>query len=314
VSTEPVFYVSDNWVPASQAVVHIFDSGLMYGDCVTETLRTFERRPYEVERHLARMKRSLRLTRIELDPSLDLATLIDEMVARNRNAFEPDDELLLKVDVTRGVFGYYRNPGEQHRDWNLLLHVIRLPFHRFARQYDTGLAVAYPQTRQVPSQSLDSRIKHRSRLFQAISEREAGDVDPGAAALLLDTEGRLSEGTGWNLFLAREGRLFTPSSANCLEGISRSIVIELCAELGMQCVETDLWPYDLATADEAFASATSYCMLPITRVQKRPVASGRCGPITARLLAAWSARIGTDIAAQARSRAEAQESLPAAAC
>ncbi len=306
-STEAVFYVSGNWVPASSAFVHVFDSGLMYGDTVTETLRTFKRRPYEVEKHIARLRSSLRLARIDLDPQLELRELIEELVERNRNVFDPDDELLLKVDVTRGVFAYYREPGENYSDFNLIMHVIRLPFYRFAGNYDDGIAVSFPLTRQMSPQSLDPRIKHRSRIFQAIAEREANDIDPGSVALLLDTDGRLAEGTGWNLFLAREGRLLTPSSDNCLEGVSRAVIIELCSELGIECFEKSLWPFDLMIADEAFATATSYCIQPITRAQGRQIGIGRPGPLTGRLLAAWSARTGVNIADQARTRAAVQE-------
>src|ERR1700694_3829932 len=97
-SADPTFYVSEQWVPASRAFIHVFDSGLMYGDTVTETLRTFRRRPYEVDRHLARLRRSLQLARIDIDRRLDLPGLIDELVERNGDTFDPDDELLLKVD------------------------------------------------------------------------------------------------------------------------------------------------------------------------------------------------------------------------
>ncbi|MHB8613306.1 MAG: aminotransferase class IV [Candidatus Dormibacteraceae bacterium] len=306
-SMEPTFYVSGNWVPKSNAVIHVFDSGLMYGDTITETLRTFRRQPYEIDKHVSRLKRSLRLARIEIDQTLPLPALIHELVERNSNAFEPEDELLLKVDVTRGVFAYYREPGDSSPDFNLIMHVIRLPFYRFARNYNDGIAVSYPLTRQMNGQCLDPRIKHRSRLFQAIAEREANELFPGSVALLLDTDGHLAEGTGWNLFLAHGGRLFTPSSDNCLEGVSRAVVIQLCAELGIDCRETRLRPFDLLTADEAFATATSYCIQPVVSAQGGQIGTGRPGPLTARLLTAWGARVGMDIADQARTLAAAQE-------
>jgi len=300
---EPIFYVGGEWKPASQSTVHIFDSGLMYGDTITETLRTFRGSPYEVDKHLARLHQSLRLARIELPPDADMPGLIEEIVWRNRDVFPPDDELLIKVDVTRGVFGYYREPDVSYLDYNILLHVLRLPFWKFAAQYERGISVVYPVVRQMPPQTLDPRIKHRSRLYQALAEREAADIEPGAAALLLDIEGRVAEGTGWNVFVVKDGRLFTPSTESCLAGVSRAVVLELCEALGLNVSECSLWPYDLATADEAFATATSYCMLPITRVQCRAVGDGRRGPVTDRLLAAWGARAGTDVVGQARQRA-----------
>lgn len=299
---EPIFYMGGEWKPASQATVHIFDSGLMYGDTITETIRTFHRSPHEVDKHVARLYQSLRLARIELPPEADVPALIEEIVWRNRDVFPPDDELLIKVDVTRGIFGYYREPDVSYPDYNILLHVLRLPFWKFAAQYERGMSVVYPVVRQMSPQTLDPRIKHRSRFYQSLAEREAADIEPGAAALLLDLEGRVAEGTGWNVFVVKDSRLFTPSTESCLAGVSRAIVLELCEALGLEVSECSLWPYDLATADEVFATATSYCMLPITRVQCRAVGDGRCGLLTSRLLAAWSERVGSDIIEQARQK------------
>jgi branched-chain amino acid aminotransferase len=300
---EPVCYVSGEWKPVSEATVHLFDSGLMFGETVTETLRTFDGRPYEVEAHVARLKRSLRIARIEVDTDVDVAALIDECIRLNRGAFPHPEELLIKVDITRGVFEYYRDPDVAYADFNVLLHAIRLPFHRFADSYDSGMAIAYPVTRQIPSQSLNSRLKHRSRMYQAIAEREARDVDPQAAALLLDVSGRVAEGTGWNVFVVRNGRAVTPSLDNCLEGVSRGVAIELLRELGVPLEEGSLWPYDVELADELFATATSFCALPITRVHGRTIGGGGCGPITRAVLEAWSSRVGLDIVEQAHALA-----------
>jgi branched-chain amino acid aminotransferase len=303
--TEPLCYVHGAWVPASEAKISLFDSGLMYGETITETLRTFRRRPYEVERHLARFAESCRAARIAVDPAIDLAALLAELAERNAGAFDAEDELLLKLDVTRGIFGYYREPGRTYDDFTLLLHPIRLPFHRFAASYETGMSVVYPHVRQQSSQTLDARVKHRSRLYQAIAELEAADMEAGAAPLLLDIDGRLAEGTGWNVFLVRDGVLSTPTTENSLAGISRAVVMDLARDLGLEVREQSLWPHDLTIADEAFATATSYCLRPITRAQFRDIGGGRPGPVTRRLLAAWSERVGLDIQAQAKRRATA---------
>ncbi|CAN5900083.1 aminotransferase class IV [soil metagenome] len=300
----PQCYVDGAWVPVSEARVHLFDSGLMYGDTLTETLRTFRHEPFETGLHLKRMRRSLALARVEVPPSVDLGGLVTEAVRRDVEA-HGGEELLVKLDVTRGHFDYYRDPSRSYADYNVLLHALAVPFHRFADRYEAGIAVAYPVTRQIPSQSLDTRIKHRSRLYQAIAEWEASDVDRGAAALLLDVDGRVAEGTGWNVFAVLDGEVLTPSLDNCLQGVSRTVTIQLCRERGLEVRETTLWPYDLAVADEVFATATSYCILPVTRVQGRTVGGGQPGEVTRALTVAWSERVGVDLAAQARERAAA---------
>jgi branched-chain amino acid aminotransferase len=296
---ELLCYVAGDWTPASQAAVPLFDSSVMFGEMVTETLRTFRRRPYRTQDHLVRMRLSMSLADIRGPSADDLAGLVDELLARNADAFDPSDEILVKIDVSRGTYGYYRTPGTHYEDCRVFLHPVCLPFHKFARSYTIGAHAAFPLTRQVPAQSIDPRVKHRSRLYQGIAERQVDQIAPGAMCLMLDIEGRVAEGTGWNLFIVKNGALFTPRTDNCLAGISRQVVIELCEAMGFACTETTLWPYDIATADEAFATATSFCLLPLTTVHHRVVGDGEVGPVTQRLLERWGAEVGMDIVQQA---------------
>jgi branched-chain amino acid aminotransferase len=302
---EATCYIAGEWRPAEQATVHLFDSGLMFGETLTETLRTFDGVPFEVEGHVTRLERSMQLARIEPDPAHDVRALIAECAERGRAAFGTD--VLIKVDVTRGIFGYYRRPGVEYAASHLFLHALPVPFWKFADSYDRGIAVAYPATRHVHPSILDPRIKHRSRLYQAIAELEAGDVEEGATALMLDHDGHVTEGTGWNVFAVRDGRVITPPTDCCLEGVSRAVTLELCAELGIEAVERTLLPYDLAVADELFATATSYCHVPNTRVHGQVAGGGRRGPVADRLLGAWSDRAGLDNVDQARRGAGAAE-------
>jgi len=96
--------------------------------------------------------------------------------------------------------------------------------------------------------------------------------------------------------------LKTPSTVNCLAGISRATVLELARKLGIPAEETVLQPYDLATADEMFFTSTPYCIMPATKFNTLPVGDGKVGPVTTRLLEAWSDLVGLDIAAQAQAQ------------
>jgi branched-chain amino acid aminotransferase len=279
--------------------------GVGYGGRSTSLRLGDDVRPFELERHIDRLERSLYLAHIEAQPRAQLASLIRESAERGTKSF--GEEVLIKVDVTRGIFGYYRDPSLEYASSHLFLHVLPVPFWRFVEDYTSGLAVAYPVTRQMPSQTLDPRIKHRSRLFQAIAEREAAQVEEHAVALLMDLDGFVAEGTGWNLFVVRDGSVATPTLDNCLDGISRAVTIELCRELGLPVSETRLVPSDVQLADELFATATSYCLLPITRVHGRAVADGRRGPVTTRLIEAWNNLVGLDLVGQARTSARRRE-------
>ena len=116
---------------------------------------------------------------------------------------------------------------------------------------------------------------------------------------MLDTRGFLTEGTGSNLFLVREGKLLTPKAAYVLAGVTRAVVIELGARLGIAWEETDLALYDAATADEAFISSTSLCICPVASINGQAMANESVpGPVTQRLIDAFAEEVGLDYVGQ----------------
>ena len=131
-----------------------------------------------------------------------------------------------------------------------------------------------------------------------LADLEAADVDPEGWPILTDSEGNLTEGTGYNVFLVTDGVIRTPGDRNILQGISRGMVFDLAEQLEIPLVEEDLQPYDMYTADEAFFSSTTPCVLPVTVVDKREIGDGRPGPIVQQLLSAWSETVGLDIVDQ----------------
>ena len=155
------------------------------------------------------------------------------------------------------------------------------------------------RTRSHSPDALDPKVKHHSRMNFTLAELEAEDVEPGAYPLLTDTDGNITEGIGYNVFLVTDGVIRTPGDRSLLQGVSRAMVFDLARQLEISLVEEDLQPYDLYTADEAFLTSTSPCVLPITRADKRQLGDGRPGPISQQLLAAWSEAVGMDIVDQA---------------
>jgi branched-chain amino acid aminotransferase len=112
-------------------------------------------------------------------------------------------------------------------------------------------------------------------------------------------EGNLTEGSGYNVFMVTDGVIRTPGDSAILKGVSRGMVFDLAEQLDIPLVEDDLQPYDLHTADEAFFASTSFCVLPVTRVDRREIGDGKPGPVVQQLLAAWSESVGFDIVDQA---------------
>jgi branched-chain amino acid aminotransferase len=133
-----------------------------------------------------------------------------------------------------------------------------------------------------------------------MAELETGDVDKEAFPILLDQEGNVTEGTINSVFIVKNGVIKTPGDSEILQSESRSSVVELADALGIPCLQEDVQPYDLYTADETFLAFTGPGVLPMTQVDKRDIADGKPGPITQQLVAALSEKVGVDIPGQAQ--------------
>ena len=144
-------------------------------------------------------------------------------------------------------------------------------------------------------------MKYRSRLHYWLAEQEAKAVDPNAATLLLDLDGNVTEFSGGNILIVKDGAIISPTTRNILPGISRQTVMELAGELGIPFIEKDFQTYDVCNADEAFEATTPFCLMPVTKINNIPIGNGEPGPVCFRLLDAWGATVGVDIVGQMKS-------------
>ena len=289
-------YFNGEWVPFSQVKIDPMDRGFLVGDVVFDVARTFNGKSFRMHEHIDRLYRSLKYVRI--DPGLsqeEMLGISEDVIRRNEHLRGEVGDFTVTQFVTRG-------PGRLTRDAGppaVCVKVGAIGFSRHAQLYNDGAHGVVVRTRSYPVDSLDPKVKHYSRMNFNLADLEAGDVDPEAWPILMDTEGNLTEGTGYNFFMVTNGVLRTPGDRSILQGVSRGMVIDLASQLNIPLVEEELQPYDLYTADEAFFSSTSPCVLPVTRVDKRQVGDGKPGPITQQLLAAWSEAAGLDIVDQA---------------
>ena len=302
-ANEPVAYIRGRMVPATEAQISIYDFGIVLGATVTDLLRTFHQRPFRLEDHVRRFYDSCKYARITPPVSAEeTCEITRELTRRNAEAAGPDAELAIVYFITPGenfVYAGSAASGGAKLTPTFCIHSFPLPFHLFRRFFDSGLHLVTPSTRHVPPECIDPKIKNRSRLHWWLAEQEAHLVDPGAMPLLLDLQGNLTETSGSNFLLVKDGVVYSPVPRNILLGISRKVVIELCAKLGIPFVERDLQVHDAVTADEAFVTTTPYCMAPVTRFNGITIGDGKPGgPVYERLLSAWSEVVGVDIRGQ----------------
>ncbi len=298
-ATQFMAYFNGEWLPADECKVSIADRGFTLGDGVFEVDRTFNGKIFDLNGHLDRLFRSLKYVRI--DPGLtyqEVADISEEVVRRNWPLIASGGDMTVTQRITRGIGRSVADTGEP----TVYIGGAPLDFNRFAHLYDKGCHVVFARTRAYHPDSLDPKVKHQSRMNFVMADLEANDVDHGSWPVLLDLDGNISEGTGFNIWIVKDGVLKSPEDRTMLQGISRKAILELAKNLDIPVQTEDIQLYDAYNADEVFISGTSHCMLPVSKLDNRPMEGDMPGPIVSRLISAWSEQVGVDIIGQSRSQ------------
>ena len=278
-------YVNGRIARAEDASIPVYDHGFLYGEGVYETLRTYNRVPFLYDRHMRRLRASagyLQLTVPFTDESL--ATWMADTI----NAAGELCEAYIRVLLTRGV-------GELTYDIAStpipsLVIIVKALDEPPPRVFTEGIRIALvPILRNHPG-SVNPIIKSNNLLNNALAMQEA--YRRGAEeALMCNYRGELSECSQANFFIVRKGIASTPTTdAGLLEGLTRSFLFEVGDEIGVEVRNETLFPADLDGADEAFITSTTRELSPVTRIDGRPVGTGKPGPITMRLLEGYRKR------------------------
>lgn len=296
-------YHDGEFKPLFEAKLSIWDSINMLGDGVFEMTRTFAHKPFQLDQHIDRLYRSMKLA--EIDPGISqeqLKELSLQVLELNKPYLEPELDFFIRHDVSRGVVPYYARCTNAKLQPTVVIAAVPLIEHvaRVSWAFEEGIHAVVPVQRSIPSYYLDPKLKTRSRLHYQMANLQAQRVDPRAWALMMDEHGFLTEGTSSNFHLVKGDTVYTPEGRNILRGISRSYVAEVAAAVGLKYEERNLEPYDVHAADEAFFTASSYCLVPVSRFDCRPIGNGKPGPVVKSLLDEWSRRVGVDIVAQSK--------------
>lgn len=269
---------------AEKATVPVLDHGFLYGDSIYETIRTYRGRPYLLGRHLDRLERSCAAIRLAPPSRADIEREVRRTVAEGGN-----DESYIRIMVTRGVgaIGYERDlcprPG---------LFVIVMPLRRIPPlSYEEGIAVTVGQRRRNPRESLDPAVKSCNLLNNVLAHMEAEDAG-AKETILLNTRGFVAEGTHTNVFFVKGGVLRTPAlGCGILSGITREVVMEAARDAGIPCEEGEYESPELFGAEEVFVTSTLQEVMPVARLNGRPVGAGAPGPVTRRLHGLFRERV-----------------------
>jgi branched-chain amino acid aminotransferase len=281
----------------------------MFGDTVFEMTRSFNKKQFKLREHLERLYASIRYLRIPIEMTIDeMEQAVLETIEKNEHLYAEDDEHRIMIDITRGLLSLYDgNIDGVDGGPNIIIadFPLRWTVQSMAHLYDTGINAVIPSQRNIPARLLEPKVKNRSRIHYLMANIEVSQMAGNDNwALLLDEDGFITEGTGDNFFIVKGGKVITPEGRNILRGISRDYIFELCEELGISCEEKNIEPYDVYTADEAFMTATPFCILPVMRFCGEDVGDGKMGKITKTLLEQWSSNVGVDIVQQIKDYAK----------
>lgn len=290
--SERVAYVNGQFVPESSANVSILDRGFLYGDSVYDASRTFNGEPWHLRSHIDRLYLSCRYAR--LDPGMnadEMERLTLDLVERNREAYEEGEEMRINHWVTRGG-GTSSAATHTFGAHTVVIFTLPIDYSRFAHGYSEGVPSVVTGVRRIPPECVEPRAKVGNKMNHVQAEFQAREA--GAWPIMLDIHGFVAEGSSYNCFFVRDGKLLTPTDRNCLVGVTRTHVIDMAKELGIAVQETDLTRYDLLVADEAFHTGNSICILPVSSIDGVKMTHGAPGPITKKLMDLWASQVHCD--------------------
>lgn len=284
----PVCWLNGKLVAPEQATVSVFDHGLLYGDGVFEGIRFYHGKAFRLQAHLDRLILSARAIALEIPYDIDALT----NAALETIAAAPTKNGYMRMVVTRGVGPLGIDPSRCHSPQ---LFIIADSLHMVSeRVRNEGAKVIIAATRRLGADGLDPRIKSLNYLNHILARMEA--THAGAdEAILLNSAGRIAEGSADNIFIVKKGELLTPPVIEgALDGITRQVVLELAEKLDIKFRETPLAPYDLFTADECFLTGTGAELIPVGYADGRKIP--QCpGAIYQRLAVAFKELVQQEI-------------------
>lgn len=271
-------YIDGAYFPEEDAKVSVFDHGLLYGDGVFEGIRFYNGRVFRLEEHLKRLWGSARAIALEIPLSVEeLSAATLETIRQNglRDGY-------IRLLVTRGKGNLGLSPDRCPKA-SIIIIAATIQLYP-PEKYTTGMAMVTCGTRRCSPAALSPAVKSLNYLNNIMAKIEANHAGADEG-LMLNEEGYVAECTGDNIFVIKDGALFTPPiSSGALRGITRGVVFEIAAELGLRVSEPMLTRYDIYTADECFLTGTAAEVIAAIVLDTRPIGNGSPGKITGRII------------------------------
>lgn len=283
-----IIYLNGEFVPEERAVVSVFDHGLLYGDGVFEGIRAYNNRVFKLREHIIRLYESAHAIGLKIPLSQEeMIEVVLETCRRNnlRDGY-------IRLVVTRGPGDLGLDPRKCSKP---TIFCIAASIQLYPEElYEKGLELATVATRRNLPEACNPRVKSLNYLNNIYAKIEANLMGV-PEAIMLNHEGYVTEATGDNIFIVKNGVLITPPPyLGILEGITRNTVMEIARKKGIPVEEKVFTRFDIYNADECFLTGTAAEVIPAVKLDGRVIGSGRPGKITRELMQAFRELTKTD--------------------
>ncbi|QAA81883.1 aminotransferase IV [Aequorivita sp. H23M31] len=259
-------FIKDQLYPRKDAKISVFDSSVQGGDAVWEGLRVYPEGVVCLDKHLTRLHESAKTLAFVDIPSKDF---IKDAIRQTLDANGMNDNTHIRLTLTRGEKITSGMDPRLNQSGSCL--IVLAEWKPLVYDNDHGIKVISTSQRRNAPQFLDSKIHHNNLLNNIIAKIQA-NVAGKDAGLMLDERGFVAELNGSNVFMVKQGKVFTPFAHACLPGITRNSVMEMCDREGISLVEADLSLSQFYNADGVFATGTMGELTPIVEIDGRTIA------------------------------------------
>lgn len=275
-------FIDGQFYPEAKAKVSVFDHGFLYGDGLFETMRAYRGKCFRLDQHLERLWEGANYLRIHIPYTKSiLKQFIHQTITENQLA-----DAYVRVTVSRGVGKTGPDPSTCLR---ASIVIIALPLTPYPKEtYKNGLSATILNIRRNSMEALPPNLKSMNFLNNILAKIELKDKQK-EEGFFLNSDGYLTEGVVSNLFIVKNHQVITPSiDSGLLAGITREVVLELCAEHNIKSVQGKMLPGELLEADECFITNSLAEIVPVTTLDNQFIGTGQPGKTTNFLAAGYS--------------------------
>jgi branched-chain amino acid aminotransferase len=278
-SEELLVYIDGKYYPKSEAKISVYDHGLLYGDGVFEGIRAYNGIVFKLKEHIDRLYKSAHPIFLKIPLTKEHLTEAVLETLRTNNL----KDAYIRLVVTRGIGDLGLDPRKCPKATIIIITEPLLQLHS-PDKIENGISTVITWVRRNSVDSATHEMKSLNYLNSILGKIEANNMDTDEA-ICLDKTGYVCEGVGENIFIVRDSKLLTPPlSSGALDGITRTLIIQLAKKLGIEVIERNITSNELFTAEEVFFTGTAAEVAPIREVNKRVIGSGKPGPVTKQIL------------------------------